>query len=95
MASYSNLSSIETFTEEGSVDYTYLNDEFEEAYAIAEQDAGYILTNNLQDRSLRSGYSLAGWKPGMDMQAGAVEWLQNDFDAAFPPVRTSTLPGKA
>ena len=51
-----------------------------------EQDAGYILSDNLQDRSFRSGLSLAGWKPGNDMEAQAVEWWEFDFESAERPV---------
>ena len=51
-----------------------------------EQDAGYILSDNLQDRSFRSGLSLAGWKPGRDMEAQAVEWWEFDFEYGETPV---------
>ncbi|KAL9637820.1 MAG: hypothetical protein Q9164_001963 [Protoblastenia rupestris] len=86
---YSDFSSIQTFTEEGAVDYTNLFDIFDEAYAVVEQDAGYIFTENLQDRSFRSGLSLAGWKPRMNKQAGAVEWFGVDFEYAYPPEQSS------
>jgi len=66
---YSNYSAIETFNETGAVDYTDLLDDYETDYSTLEQDAGYILSDNLQDRSVRSGLSLAGWKPGKDPQA--------------------------
>jgi hypothetical protein len=39
-----------------------------------EQNAGYILSENLQDMSARSGLSLAGWHPKKDMAAQAVDW---------------------
>jgi polyamine oxidase len=61
------------------VDYSSLIDDFETAYATLAEDAGYILTENLQDRSIRTGLSLAGWKPNqMDntMAAYAVEWWE-------------------
>lgn len=51
-----------------------------------EQDAGYILSSNLQDRSFRSGLSLAGWKPGRDMEAQAAEWWEFDFEYGETPV---------
>lgn len=52
-----------------------------------EQDAGYILTENLQDRSVRSALSLAGWKPRKNMEAQAIEWWQFDWEYANTPVR--------
>ena len=51
-------------------------DDFENAYATMEQNAGYILTENLQDQSTRTGLALAGWKPKKDMAAQAVEWWE-------------------
>ena len=84
---YSNYSDIQTFDETGAVDYTDLIDEFEDdPYSTLEQDAGYILLDNLQDRSVRSGLSLAGWKPKNDSHAQAVEWWEWDFEYAFSPV---------
>lgn len=89
--SYSNYSSIQTFNETGAVDYTGLLDDFEDAYSTLEQDAGYILSQNLQDRSVRSGLSLAGWKPGRNKAAQAVEIFEFDFEYAFSPVRDGWL----
>ena len=85
--SYSNYSSIETFNQNGAVDFTDLIDDYEgDPYSTVEQDAGYILSNNLQDRSFRSGLSLAGWKPGNDMEAQAVEWWEFDWEYGETPV---------
>ncbi|KAK4692806.1 polyamine oxidase, partial [Lecanoromycetidae sp. Uapishka_2] len=86
---YSNYSSIKTFNETGAVDYTDLLNDFETDYSTLEQDAGYILTENLQDRSTRSGLSLAGWKPGKDPQAQAIEWFEWDFEYAYTPEESS------
>ena len=72
---YSNYSDILTYDETGSTDYTDLLDDFEDAYGTLEQDAGYILSENLQDRSTRTGLSLAAWKP-KSVKAQAVEWWQ-------------------
>jgi len=84
---YSNYSSLETFDETGPVDFTDVIEEFEDdPYTTLEQDAGYILIDNLQDRSVRSGLSLAGWKPAKDMHAQAVEWWEWDFEYAYTPV---------
>jgi polyamine oxidase len=71
---FSDYSSIATFDETGAVDYTDLLDEFEEAWTVFEQDAGRILTENLQDRSMRAGLSMADWKSKKSMAAQAVEW---------------------
>lgn len=73
---YSNYSSIATFDETGAHDYTDLIDEFENAYTTLEQDAGTILLENLQDRSVRAGLSLSGWKPKKNMRKQAVEWWE-------------------
>lgn len=63
-------------------------DDYEgDPYSAVEQDAGYILSGNLQDRSFRSGLSLAGWKPGNDMEAQAVEWWEFDWEYGQAPVR--------
>ncbi|KAI4248249.1 MAG: hypothetical protein L6R42_009348 [Xanthoria sp. 1 TBL-2021] len=87
--SYSDYDSIATFNETGAVDFTGLLDEYENAYATFEQDAGYILTDNLQDRTARAGLSLAGWKPEKDAAAQAVEWWQFDFEYSVPPEQSS------
>ena len=84
---YSNYSSIQTFNETGPVDYLDLLDDFEDAYSILEEDAGYILSENLQDQSVRSGLSLSGWKPGKNMAAQATEWWEFDWEYSFNPVR--------
>lgn len=58
------------------MDYSYLFDDFDNAYSTFEQNAGYTLTENLLDTSARSAFSLAGWKPKKDMAAQAVEWWE-------------------
>lgn len=69
------------------MDFTDLIDDYEgDPYSTVEQDAGYILSDNLQDRSFRSGLSLAGWKPGNDMEAQAVEWWEFDWEFGQSPV---------
>ena len=72
---YSNYSDILTYDATGPVDYSDLLDDFDDAYGLLEEDAGRILIDNLQDRSARAGFSLAGWKP-IDMQKQATEWWQ-------------------
>ena len=83
---YSDYDSISTFNETGAVNFTDKLGEYEDAYSTLEQDAGYILSQNLQDRSTRSGLSLAGWKPKKDAAAQAVEWWEFDWEYAFSPV---------
>ena len=84
---YSNYSSLETFNQDGATDFTDLINDFEDAYSTVEEQAGYILTQNLQDMSFRSALSLAGWKPGKDPEAQAIEWWEFDFEYAYTPVR--------
>ena len=88
---YSNYSSLETFNQDGATDYTDLIDDYDNAYSTVEEQAGYILTQNLQDMSFRSALSLAGWKPGNDMEAQAVEWWEFDFEYGYNPVRARTF----
>ncbi|KAI1460550.1 putative flavin-containing polyamine oxidase [Annulohypoxylon moriforme] len=90
---YSNYSSILTYDETGANDYSDLFDSFEDAYGTMEQDAGYILTENLQDTSTRAGLSLAGWKPKKDMHAQALEWWEWDWETAWPPEQSGLLFG--
>ncbi|KAL1964883.1 hypothetical protein VTN77DRAFT_6236 [Rasamsonia byssochlamydoides] len=92
-STYSNYSSIATFDETGAHDYTDLIDEFNNAYSILEQDAGTILLNNLQDRSVRAGLSLSGWKPRKDMRKQAVEWWEWDWEYAYEPELSSQVFG--
>ncbi|MCJ1415425.1 hypothetical protein MMC32_001757 [Xylographa parallela] len=86
---YSDYSSIETFDQTGAVNYTDLLDTYDNAYSVLEQDAGYILSKNLQDRSYRAGLSLSGWKPGKNMQAQATEWWQFDWEYGQSPEESS------
>ncbi|UQC76289.1 N1-acetylpolyamine oxidase [Colletotrichum lupini] len=54
-----------------------------------EYDAGEIILKNQQDRSARAGLAIAGWKPGSDPLAQAIEWSSIDFEYANPPEKTS------
>ncbi|ORY68510.1 putative flavin-containing polyamine oxidase [Pseudomassariella vexata] len=90
---YSNYSSILTFDETGENDFSGLLDTFENAYASAEQNAGYILKDNLQDTSARAGFSLAGWKPKKDMKYQAVEWWEWDWETSYTPEESGFLFG--
>ncbi|KAI9698268.1 MAG: hypothetical protein M1820_007538 [Bogoriella megaspora] len=86
---YSNYSDILTYDETGAAEYSDLLDDFEEAYATLEQDAGYILKQNLQDRSARVGLRLSGWTPKEDMHKQAVEWWEMDWEYSYPPDQSS------
>ncbi|KAI4127256.1 MAG: hypothetical protein LQ338_003299 [Usnochroma carphineum] len=86
---YSDYDSIATFNETGAVNFTGLLNDFEDAYATLEQDAGYILSQNLQDRSVRAGLSLAGWRPGKNTAAQAVEWWEFDWELLLNTIVTN------
>lgn len=90
---FSNYSSIKTYDEGGAADFGSLFDDMDAAYSIAEQDAGYVLTENLQDTSMRAAFSLAGWKPKKDMHEQAIEWWYWDWETAYPPEQSGFLYG--
>ncbi|KAI1268404.1 amine oxidase [Xylariaceae sp. FL1019] len=90
---YSDYDSILTYDTAGAADYGTLFDEMDDAYTATEEAAGYILKKNLQDSSMRAGYSVAGWKPKKDMKAQAVEWWYWDFETAWPPENSGLLFG--
>ncbi|KAK3673258.1 hypothetical protein LTR78_006803 [Recurvomyces mirabilis] len=90
---YSNYSDILTYDQSGYNDYSDLLSNYEDAYATLEQDAGTILVENLQDRSVRSGLRLADWNPARDAQKQAVEWWEWDWEFAFPPEQSSQVFG--
>lgn len=73
----SDFTSMQTYDDTGSVDYTYLLDEYEIASKKMAEIGSVILKNNLQDMSIRQGMALGGWKPKVDdMAAQAVDWLR-------------------
>jgi len=92
---YSDYDSILTYDQNGYNDYTDILVAFEDAYAILEEDAGYILMDNLQDRSTRAGLRLSGWEPramgDMQMIAEATEWWEFDWEYAWTPEESSEL----
>ncbi|KAI2637284.1 amine oxidase [Xylaria nigripes] len=90
---FSNYSSILTYDKNGPADFGTLFDDMDAAYSIAEQDAGYVLTENLQDTSMRAALSVAGWKPKKDMRAQAIEWWNWDWEAAQSPEDSGLLYG--
>ncbi|CZR54829.1 related to amine oxidase [Phialocephala subalpina] len=86
---YSNYSAIQTYDQTGPVDYVGLLDEYETAYGSVEKDAGQILTQNLQDRTMRAGLSFADWKTKDNMHKQAAEWWEFDWEYAWPPEQSS------
>lgn len=86
---FSNYSSIQTFNGSGLADFSQLLADYQTAYTKVEQDAGTLVSNNMQDRSMRSGLSIAGWNPKKDMNAQAAEWWQFDWEYAYPPEQSS------
>ncbi len=88
---YSNHSSVRTYNENGAIDYTRLLDRFDDIYTSYEEDAGYMLTQNLLDTSVRSALSLAGWRPRKNMMAQAVEWWHFDWEYSAAPEESSAL----
>lgn len=65
-----------TYDETGYNDYSSIFDDFEDAYSITEELAGVILSDNLQDRSTRAGFTRSGWQPKKDMKMQAIEWWE-------------------
>jgi polyamine oxidase len=88
----SDSSSLMTFDETGANDFTSIIDEFEEHYVVSEQNAGRILSENLQDRSMRAGLWQSGWRP-KDAHRKAVEWWLWDWEAAQTPEESSFVFG--
>ncbi|RDL37527.1 Amine oxidase [Venustampulla echinocandica] len=82
---YSNYSSIQTYDENGATDYAARLDDYENAYSTVEQDAGTILTQTYQDRTMRTGLSIADWKPKKNMQKQAAEWWEFDWEYTYSP----------
>ena len=65
---------------------------FDDHYSRFEQAAGTILTENLQDRSSRTGFRLAGWKPTKnEPKMEAIEWYEMDFEYGQTPEQSSHL----
>lgn len=86
---YSNTSSIASYDSTGANDFLDLITEYEDHWAIFEQNAGRILTDNLQDRSMRAGLLESGWRPRLDAHKKAVEWWQWDWETAQTPEESS------
>ncbi|KAF9887922.1 hypothetical protein FE257_009444 [Aspergillus nanangensis] len=93
---YSNYDSILTYDEHGFSNYTDLLDSYDETSDVASKESGRLLIQNIQDETARSGYALAGWRPGQnDMKAQAVEWWNWDWETAWTPDTSSFIFGMA
>ena len=86
---FSDYSSILTYDQTGYVNYSYLLDDYDNAYSTLEEAAGVILSQNLQDSSMRVGLSLADWKPKKNMQQQAAEWWEFDWEYSYSPDQSS------
>lgn len=90
---YSDYDSLTTYDETGASDYSDLLDAYDDASDTAYADAGYYLTENLQDPAARVGLTLAGWTPAGDMRKAAVEWWNWDWDGSYSPDQSSFVFG--
>ncbi|KAI3536361.1 N1-acetylpolyamine oxidase [Colletotrichum filicis] len=93
---FSNFDNVTVFNETGQLPPGEWTDKFEKLDKLLEDvttqyefDAGEIILKNQQDRSARAGLAIAGWKPGSDPLAQAIEWSAIDFEYANPPEKTS------
>ncbi|KAJ5795425.1 uncharacterized protein N7518_003965 [Penicillium psychrosexuale] len=93
---WANYDNVSTYNKDGYSDYSDLIDAYDDAYDIANQRAGEILTQNLQDQNVKTGMALAGWNPKVhDMEAQAADWWSWDFEAAYSPIESSFVFGCA
>ncbi|KAJ4415600.1 hypothetical protein N0V82_007234 [Gnomoniopsis sp. IMI 355080] len=90
---YSDYDSILTYDQTGESNYSDILDDYDTASDIAVADSGYLLAENLQDPSARTGLSLAGWRPNGDMKMAAVEWWNWDWDGSYSPDKSSFIFG--
>ena len=96
-STYSNYSNIRTYDQEGPADFGDLSDRYDAAYAGTSRHAGRLLTENLQDTSVRAGLALSGWRPRRagDTHAQALEWWNWDFETAYSPDESGLVFGVA
>jgi polyamine oxidase len=92
---YSDFSSILTYDSTGYNNYSSLIDDFEDHWTIFEQNAGTILTQDLQDRTMRAGIWQSGWRPQQDAHKKAVEWWEWDWEVSGTPEDSSFVFGIA
>jgi polyamine oxidase len=83
-----------TYNESGEVDFTAEITAFEDALERIGSEAGELLSDNIQDRTLRQGLALVDWKPEQrqyPQAADAVEWWLYDGEQAYTPEETSLV----
>ncbi|KAK8035533.1 hypothetical protein PG993_010528 [Apiospora rasikravindrae] len=90
----SNFSAILTYNETGEVDFASEIEEYENAVDRMGAEAGELLADNIQDRTMREGLTHVGWKPSQrdyPQAADAVEWWLYDGEQAYTPEETSLV----
>ncbi|KAH8785108.1 hypothetical protein F5883DRAFT_402416 [Diaporthe sp. PMI_573] len=90
----SNFSRILTYNECGLADFESEIEEYEDAYFRMTQEAGELLTDNIQDKTIREGLVHVGWQPDQrdyPAAADAVEWWLYDGEQAYTPEETSLV----
>ncbi|KAI4593551.1 hypothetical protein KJ359_009237 [Pestalotiopsis sp. 9143b] len=83
-----------TYNESGEIDFISELEAFEDALDRLAAEAGELLVDNIQDRTIREGLSLIGWKPEQreyPAAAEAVEWFLYDGEQAATPEETSLV----
>jgi polyamine oxidase len=71
-----------TFDSTGANNFSDIVEEYEEQYPVSEKNAGTILLDNLQDRSMRAALWQSGWR-AKNAHREAVEWWMWDWDFVF------------
>ncbi|KAI9733149.1 MAG: hypothetical protein M1834_003696, partial [Cirrosporium novae-zelandiae] len=88
----SDFGNITTFDQNGPIDYTDLVDTFSDVWDNVSIDAGSILQNNGQDRSIRAGARLMGWNPRQnDSYSQVAEWWTIDSEFIYTPDESSEV----
>ncbi|KAG8168411.1 hypothetical protein KVR01_001160 [Diaporthe batatas] len=90
----SNFSRILTYNQSGLSDFESEIEEYENAFFRMTQEAGELLTDNIQDKTIREGLVHVGWQPDQrddPAAADAVEWWLYDGEQAYTPEETSLV----
>ncbi|KAK8135635.1 hypothetical protein PG984_003575 [Apiospora sp. TS-2023a] len=90
----SDFDAILTYNETGQVDFVDEIGNYTEAVDRMAAEAGELLSDNIQDRTMREGLAHVGWKPEQrdyPQAAEAVEWWLYDGEQAYTPEETSLV----
>lgn len=90
----SNFTRILTYNESGLANFESEIEEYENAFFRMTQEAGELLTDNIQDKTIREGLVHVGWEPDQrdyPAAADAVEWWLYDGEQAYTPEETSLV----